>query len=421
MPVGTMDHSLVGFLLICCVATVFGVFGRRLSQTIVTAPMVFIGLGALLTVSDLIVVETAEALLDPVAETALVVLLFLDASQVNLRALKERHVWPMRMLLIGLPLAIILGTGAGVLFFPDWSIFALILVAAIFSPTDAALGQAVVSNKAVPERVRRSLTVESGLNDGLALPFILLFASLTAGTDAQDVSVWTAFAAKQIILGPVVGIAVGWIGGQLLIIAKNKNWTAEAYEGIGALAMAGAAYLTATMIGGNGFISAFVAGLAFGAVVKDRCKFIFEFGEGEGQLLTWAAFLLLGAALVPDAIQHLSVTTFVFILLSLFVIRPLAIWVSLVGTDADPTTRFFFGWFGPRGLATALFALLIVESISMELGESILHLAINLVWISAVLHGLSAAPAASWYAKYVSNSATTPRPDPAAGSPNDTI
>jgi NhaP-type Na+/H+ or K+/H+ antiporter len=150
-------------------------------------------------------------------------------------------------------------------------------------------------------------------------------------------------------------------------------------------------------VGGNGFISAFVAGLAFGGVVKGACSFVYEFTESEGQLLTWAAFLLLGAALVPEAVAHLTWQMLALILLSLFVVRPLAIWVSLIGTDAAPITRLFFGWFGPRGLATALFALLVVEQISHEFGEQILHVAVNAVWISAVLHGLSAAPAAKWY------------------------
>jgi NhaP-type Na+/H+ or K+/H+ antiporter len=182
-----------------------------------------------------------------------------------------------------------------------------------------------------------------------------------------------------------------------LLRAKAHGTTADTYEGIGALALAGAAYLVAVQVGGNGFISAFAAGLAFGGLIKGACKFVYEFTESEGQLLAWAAFLLLGAALVPEAILHLTPQMLGLILLSLFVVRPLAIWLSLTGTDAAPITRLFFGWFGPRGLATALFALLVVEQVSHEYGEQILHIAVNTVWISALLHGLSAAPAANWY------------------------
>jgi sodium/hydrogen antiporter len=132
--------------------------------------------------------------------------------------------------------------------------------------------------------------------------------------------------------------------------------------------------------------------------VKGQCKFIYEFTESEGRLISWAAFFLIGLALVPNALKQLTLSMLAIILISLFVVRPLAIWISLTRTDASPLTRLFFGWFGPRGLATALFALLVVPKISGEMAEPILALAVNAVWISALLHGLSAAPAARWYA-----------------------
>lgn len=359
--------------------------------------MIFLALGAMLTISGLVDPHLAEGLLHPVAEITLVVLLFLDASQIDLRAIRHQHVWPSRMLLIGLPLAIGLGTLAGLLFMPTWPLVGVALAAAILAPTDAALGQAVVSNPDVPDRARRALTVESGLNDGLALPAVLFFASLMAASEAPDMTNWLAFGAAQILLGPLAGAAIGVAGGCMLLLAKKHNTTSELYEGVGALALAGAAYLGATLIGGNGFISAFVAGLAFGAVIKGACAFVYEFTESEGQLLAWSAFLLLGAAIVPEAIAHLTWSMFGLIMVSLFVVRPLAIWISLLGTDASVRSRVFFGWFGPRGLATALFALLVVDEIAHDFAEPILFLAVNAVWISALLHGLSAAPAARWY------------------------
>ena len=376
-------------------------FGRRLAGTIVTAPIVFILLGATAATFGLASHADAEALLHPVAEIALVILLFLDAAQIDLPALRSRNIWPRRMLLIGLPLCITFGTVAGLILLPGWSLISILLLAAIMAPTDAALGQAVVSNTAVPIRTRRALVVESGLNDGLTLPIVLLFASLTAELMTQTNSDWIAFGAKQIILGPIAGAAMGWCGGKFLIFALDRQLTSETFEGIAALALAGASYLMATQIGGNGFIAAFVAGLTFGGVVQGRCKFIYEFVEGEGQILSWGAFLLLGAALVPTAIMHLTGPILALILTSLFIVRPLAIWLSLIGTDAPPITRLFFGWFGPRGLATALFALLILEIVPHGLGEDILHIAVNAVWISALLHGVSAAPTARWYGRKV--------------------
>jgi NhaP-type Na+/H+ or K+/H+ antiporter len=396
-----------GLLIVTMFTVAFTMLARWLSDTIVTAPMIFLGLGWVLSLTGLMPYAEIEDMLHLVAEVALIVVLFLDAAQTNLRALGKRHVWPARMLALGLPLTVALGTLAAFPFLPGWPLAAVALVAAILAPTDAALGQVVVTNPTVPERVRRALTVESGLNDGLALPAVLLFASLAAAAEGEQTN-WVLFVAKQLVLGPAVGVVLGHVGGRVLLVAKERELTSDAFEGIGALALAGSAYLAATEIGGNGFIAAFVAGLAFGQVVEDRCRFVFEFTEGEGQLLTWGAFLLLGLALVPDALGHLTPASLAIILISLFVVRPLAVWLSLIGTDASPLTRFFFGWFGPRGLATALFSLLIVERVATEIAEPVLALAVNAVWISAVLHGVSAAPAARWYGVQVAAKGAMP-------------
>jgi NhaP-type Na+/H+ or K+/H+ antiporter len=388
-------------VMICVVFYAF--FAKRLASTIVTAPIVFLGLGYLISLSGFMASANAEALLHIVAETALIILLFADASQTDFTALKKKHIWPQRMLLIGLPLAIVLGAAVASLLFPSWSIFAVALVASILAPTDAALGQAVVSNKEVPIQERRTLLVESGLNDGLALPVILFFACTLATMEGEHQGNFLIFTAQQLILGPAIGVLFGWLGGKALLWAQARKFSESEYEGIAAIAVAIAAYVAASMVDGNGFIAAFCAGLAFGSTVKERVKHVAKFVESEGQILVWAAFLLIGIVLLPDALHHLNLPILAFICLSLFVIRPLAIWISLIGTDAQPLTRLFFGWFGPRGLATALFALLIVGDINRAYSELVLVIAINAVWISAVLHGVSAAPGAAWYAKRVSD------------------
>ena len=391
----------MGLLIVAIFTVGFAMIAKRLSSTVLTAPMLFIAFGYLLSQTGLMPHGEVESALHIVAEVALILLLFLDAAQIDLAALRKRHVWPTRMLLIGLPLSIVLGTLAAWPFLPEWPIFALALVASILAPTDAALGQAVVTNSVVPDRARRALTVESGINDGLALPAVLLFASLTAEMTDQDSTNWLLFGAKQLVLGPIVGIAAGLLGGLALLRAHERGLTADTFGGIGAIALAGTAYLGATQIGGNGFIAAFVAGLCFGNVLKGKCSFVYEFTESEGQLLAWGAFFMLGMALLPDALSHLTWATAGIIAVSLFLVRPVAVWISLIGTDASPTSRLFFGWFGPRGLATALFALLIVQKIDHAYAEAILALAVNAVWISALLHGLSAVPGAKWYARRV--------------------
>jgi len=406
--------SETGMLIVCVSAFAFTLFARRLSSSIITAPMIFLLLGYVLATLGVVDGEAAEHSLHLVAEVTLIILLFLDASQIDLQALKKQHIWPKRMLLVGLPLAIVLGTGIAWLFLPGWPLVALALLASLLAPTDAALGQSVVSNKMVPERVRRGLTVESGLNDGLALPIILLFASLTGEVMDAESRNWAIFGAGQLILGPVAGILVGGCGATAMLFANRRGWTSDVFEGIAALALAGTAYLIAGEIGGNGFIAAFVAGLTLGNVIKGRCQFLFEFTESEGQLLMWSAFFLLGLALLPEALNHLTPAILGLILVSLFIVRPGAIWLSLVGTDASPATRLFFGWFGPRGLATALFALLIVPQVGGEYGETILAIAINAVWISALLHGVSAAPLGRLYGQMIANIGDCPEKLPVA-------
>ncbi|MTI44826.1 sodium/proton antiporter (CPA1 family) [Roseibium hamelinense] len=401
-----------GLLMLATFTVCYTLLAKTLATTVFTAPILFLGLGYVLAMTGMMPVGEAEHLLHIVAELALIILLFLDAAQINLKALRRKFTWPLRMLVIGLPLSILFGTIAAIPFLAGLPLVAAMLVAAILAPTDAALGQAVVTNPLVPERVRRALTVESGLNDGLALPAILLFASLTAEMMDADATNWALFGAKQLIFGPIVGVFLGYVGGQLFLLAKARNMTSVTIEGIGAIAMAGGAYLAAGEVGGNGFIASFVAGLFFGNVVKGQCPFIYEFTESEGQMLTWGAFFLIGLALVPAAILHLNWQMLAIILVSLFVVRPLAIWISLIGSDAAPATRLFFGWFGPRGLATALFALVVVDQIDHELGETILMLAINAVWISSVLHGATAVPAAKWFGAYMARREEAPEAQP---------
>ncbi|MCW1950903.1 MAG: cation:proton antiporter [Octadecabacter sp.] len=391
----------IGFLIIGVGIVAYSLVGKRLSSSFLTAPIVFLGIGFGLAQTGLISPHDSETFLHPVAEVTLAILLFLDAAQTDLNALRRRHIWPLRMLLVGLPLMVVAGTVVAMMTFPSQPVVLLALLAAILAPTDAALGQAVVVNKSVPERARRALTVESGLNDGLALPLVLFLAAMTIQATDQTGAEWLVFGVKQVVLGPIVGCAVGLFGGWAIMKAKAGDVTSEVFEGVYALGLVAVTFVAAGLVGGNGFIAAFVAGLAFGAVVKGRCNFIYEFTEGEGQLLTWLAFLLVGAALVPEAVAHLSFPMLAYILLSLMVLRPLAIWLSLLGTDASGVSRGFFGWFGPRGLATALFALIAIEHLPHAQSDFILFTAINAVWISAILHGVTAGPLSNLYARRI--------------------
>lgn len=398
----------LGILIVLVIAIMYAMFAHRASTTMITAPIVFLAAGLMMAYTQVLPSEHAEHMLHMVAEISLVILLFLDAAKINLTALKKQHLWPLRMLLIGLPLSVGIGFFVAIPFFPEWPLALIALIAAILSPTDAALGQAVVSNEQVPLQERQSLTVESGLNDGLALPIILLFASiLGAGHSSTDQATnWFLFSGKQLLLGPLAGVAIGLTGAKMFLFVEAKKYTAPTYEGIAALALAGSAYLCATLVEGNGFIAAFVAGLTFGYFVKGHCRFIYEFTESEGQMLIWASFFVIGLGLLPQALQHLDTPVILYILLSLFVVRPLAIYISLLGTNAPRITRLFFGWFGPRGLATALFALLVTEGMEEAYAHAVLVIAINAVWISALLHGATAVSGAALYAKLAARKST---------------
>lgn len=393
----------LGLLIILCSVITYSMLAKSLSNSIVTAPMFFLGVGYFIYHLGYITEVNSEEVLHLIAEIALIVLLFLDASQINLRRLKKQNAWPIRMLFIGLPLSIVLGTLVGFLFFPEWPWALVALVAAILAPTDAALGEAVVSNKAVPTNERQSLTVESGLNDGLALPVILFFASLVIMKTTADSNgsgnelTWLWYGFSQVAIGISVGIAMGYSSAKMFLYGEAKKLTSNVYEGIGVLALAGIAYVLASLLGGNGFISAFIAGLAFGNLVKGHCRFIYQFTETEGQMLVWAAFTVIGLGLLPSAIEHLTWHIAGYIFASLIVVRPVAIYLSLLGTKSKSITRVFMGWFGPRGLATALFALMVSKELVDEYSHAVLVVAINAVWISTVLHGITAAPAAKWY------------------------
>jgi NhaP-type Na+/H+ and K+/H+ antiporters len=261
-----------GIFLILAIGFLFSMFAKRITRAYLTAPIAFLAIGLAFSESGIIERHVAREALHLVAEITLVILLFLDAAQIDLKQLRRLQTWPLRMLLAGLPLAILIGTFANWALFPEWPLMMCALVAALLAPTDAALGQAVVTNPEVPERVRNAITVESGLNDGLALPIILLFASFVAGMGERDGTGWVIFGVQQVAFGALAGLAVGLAGAFLLLFCKERRLTSETYEGVGAIALAGTAYALATVVGGNGFISAFVAGLAFGSQVKGQCS-----------------------------------------------------------------------------------------------------------------------------------------------------
>ncbi|MGD2132593.1 MAG: cation:proton antiporter [Maricaulaceae bacterium] len=390
-------HSVA---IIAIVATIFALISKRLETSILTPPLVFTAVGLAGGAAGLgwVRLEFDHGVIHGLAEFTLVIALFADAARIDLRRLRADHSLPVRMLFIGMPLIILAGVAAGLALPLGLGLWETALLAAILAPTDAALGQAVAASPLVPVRVRQALNVESGLNDGIALPVVLVFAALASFMgDADGERNWLVFGALQVSLGPAVGVAAGFGGGRLIDWAAKREWMSEGFEGAAVLGLAILAFAGAELVGGNGFIAAFTAGLVFGDQVRGRCRFLFEFAEAEGQILVLVTFLIFGAALLPDALGALSWPVVVYALLSLSVVRLAPIALSLVGLKLRLPTIVFLGWFGPRGLASILFAIFVLEDMWITAGDTILTTTLVTVALSILLHGVTAAPAARWY------------------------
>ncbi len=389
-----------GFALIAAGVILYGLVSKKFEGTIITAPMVFAAFGLLIgeAVFGLADLDFGQGFIHGLAEVTLILVLFSDAARIDLRQLRRDHNLPLRMLLIGMPLTIVAGALVALALPLGLGIWEAALLAAILAPTDAALGQSVVSSPLVPTRIRQALNVESGLNDGIALPLVLLFAGLAGAAHADEGSQnWIVFGAKQITLGPVAGLIIGGLGAWLMDRAVLKGWMGESFEGPAILGVALLAYAGAEIIGGNGFIAAFVAGLVYGNLVRDRCSFVFEFAEAEGQLLTLLTFLIFGAVILPEAFGQVGWSHVLYAILSLTVIRFIPVAVSLIGSGVRAPTVAFLGWFGPRGLASILFALFVLEKAEVAAADQILTVTIVTVALSILAHGITAAPAARRY------------------------
>jgi NhaP-type Na+/H+ or K+/H+ antiporter len=333
-----------------------------------------------------------------IAEIALVLVLFSDASRVGLKALKNNI--STRLLTIGLPLTIFLGVIIATLIFPSIPWWVAGLIGAALAPTDAALGQIVVQNKKVSERIRSTIEIESGLNDGGSVPFLLLFISIGIAAEAFKPSVYfIQVLLAQVGFGTLVGLGVGIGGGWMVLKAREKEWITPNFQRIAFLAIAVLTFLIADELGGSGFIAAFIGGLAVGYVVKDAGKILIDFSETEGQLLNLTVFFLLGIAILP-LLHTLTWQIILYAILSLTIIRMIPVAISLIGTKLGLDSILFIGWFGPRGLASIVLALLALQELKVFPGDNIfLSVVFVTVLLSVFAHGVTASPLSNIYAR----------------------
>jgi len=389
----------------------YSLVSRRLEKTVVTAPILFTSAGILLIfmVSGIDEVEMERESFLQLAEIGLVMLLFTDATHINLRKLMSRERIPLRLLSIGMLLTILLGAIAAWMVFPRLTIWEAGILAAILAPTDAGLGQIIVRSPLVPPRIRQSLDVEAGLNDGLSVPFLMFFIAVTRiGTEGSG-QVLLRYMGEQLGMGALVGLCVGLVGGFLLGQAKKREWMSESVQQLSLITLPILSILACEPVGGSMFIAAYVAGLSVLAGFRDAGELSLEFTEGWGQMFDYFVFFLFGL-LVALAFGHFNLIHLLYAVLSLTVVRMVPVAVSLIGTRLNAATVLFMGWFGPRGLASIVLGLVFLEEETHLPGEETIKLAVMAtVMLSIFAHGFSAMSGISLYARKVAAlNATSP-------------
>jgi NhaP-type Na+/H+ or K+/H+ antiporter len=389
---------LVIYLSACVL--LYALVARRLATTALSAAMVFTLVGILAGPPFLGLVETGhiEGVLERLLEATLVLVLFSDAFAARNWDPRTDRI-PIRLLALGMPLTIALGAVVAAIVFPDLGIWEAAALGAILAPTDAALGSAVVTDPRLPVGIRQALNVESGLNDGLSLPFLVIFVIL-AGESAgfEEVAPFERFF-RAIVLSGSVGVATGFVGSRLLMWSRERGWTTEPWTRIAYLAIAVGSFAAADKLEGSGFIAAWIAGFVSGRTVGDRLEEPTEFVEGAGSLLMVLAFFTFGSIMVAPLWGGFRWVYVLYALLSLTLVRMIPVALSLVGSRLRSPTILFVGWFGPRGLASLVFALLVLPQ-NLP-GQTIVVGAVAAtVLLSVALHGATAVSGVARYARW---------------------
>ena len=374
---------------------IYSLISGGLERTPINGAVVFTAFGLIMGPECLGLLKltiTAEGL-RTLAEITLALVLFTDASNANLKILKRSSQLPRRLLLIGLPLTIALGFGAGLLLFNGPSMLEVAIIATMLAPTDAALGKSVVSNPAVPEDMREGLNVESGLNDGICVPILFLFLALISGAGAEHEPHMLALHlfAEEIGIGMGVGIGLTLIAMYFIRFTAARNWITETWEQLPVLTLALSCFTTAQLLGGSGFIACFTGGLLFGALAKRNKHEILLTAESTGDTLSLITWVCFGAAVVGQSFGALTWQVFLYSILSLTVIRMLPVFLVLTGTRFRTDQKLFMGWFGPRGLASIVFAVIVLND-KLPHGDTISMTAVCTILLSVILHGISANP-----------------------------
>ena len=387
----------VGLAVIGLTLLGLAAISRRLSSWWLTPAIVVVAVGVLLgpLVLDSLTAAPTSETVSTLAEATLALVLFSDSSRVDLRALRRQAGLPVRLLGIGLPLTILVGTALALVLFGTLSVSEALVLGVILAPTDAGLGSAVVTDDRLPQLVRQSLNVESGLNDGICVPILLIALAVVNASGPHPAKV----VFEQIGYGIVAGCLAGALSGLVLRAASRHQLVLEEWRQLAPVASALIAYGTALALGGSGFIAAFIAGSIFGYLTREEATSMMRFTEEAGAALDGITFLVFGAVLLGPELKHLTWQVVVYALLSLTVVRMVPVALSLIGTRSRAPTVAFLGWFGPRGLASIVFAV-IVEDAHLAHGPLIAATCYVTVGLSVLAHGLSSQPLVVRYARW---------------------
>ena len=408
----------VALITIAVILIVYGAVSKPLDARGVTSAMIFTAAGLCVGTSalKLINIHIESLAAERFCELALVFLLFSDATRIDLAGLRRHLGWPSRLLLIGLPLTILAGLGAGLLVFPSMAVASAFVLSTMVCSTDAALGQRVVSDKSVPARVRQALDVESGLNDGLAVPFFLVAVDLSLARLATGVTAAVVRSmAEQIGWGLAAGIGAGALAGLLVRAGDHRGWLEGQWRQVLPPLAALLAYLVALRLGGSGFIAAFTGGMAFGYFSRRHDPPVTSFNEDVGGILAGATWVGFGALAVGMLLPHVTWQIVAYAALSLTLIRMVPVAIALLGSGAQLPTVAFMGWFGPRGLASIVFALIALDE-GIPGRQLLLTTVMMIILLSVFLHGLSSVPLVAaysrWYAAHVAQNPTASEAKP---------
>ncbi|MGL5844375.1 MAG: cation:proton antiporter [Aeromonas hydrophila] len=399
-----MDASLIyqNLAVLAAFLLVYSLIAGRFESRLVNGPLLFLLMGWLLGPGgiELLSLSIDSDGIKLLAELTLVIVLFSDAANTNWQVLLANRALPIRLLLIGLPLTLAAGALFGHWLFPDLPLLELALLSTILAPTDAALGKAVVSNPAVPAPIREGLNQESGLNDGICVPVLLLLLALIAPTEQHS---GTGLLALTLLLEEIgIGLLVAWgltsLTLRLLKTSYLNGWQLPLWRQLTMPGLALLCFALAQTLGGSGFIAAFVGGLLIGRKLGEHKHAYLDSCEGYGDLLSVVIWMVFGATLMPMLTELLHWQYWLYAAASLTLLRMLPVWLSLLGTGLKPELKLFIGWFGPRGLASIVFAVMVLQHEPALLGQRpIIATVLCTIILSVILHGVSANP---WVARF---------------------